>query len=53
MAVQNRGAAALDERAAQAGRERNRSEERCDEALGGCSLFIGVGGAPERGGRGG
>jgi hypothetical protein len=29
------------------------SGERCGEARGGCSPFIGVGGAPGRGGRGG
>jgi hypothetical protein len=53
MAVQNGEAAALGERAAQAGRGGNRSGERCDEARGGCSPFIGAGGAPGRGGRGG
>jgi hypothetical protein len=42
---------ALGERVAQAGREGNRSWERCGEARGGCSPFIGVGGAPGRGGR--
>jgi hypothetical protein len=36
MAVQNEEAAALRERAAQAGREGNRSGERCGEAQGGC-----------------
>jgi hypothetical protein len=51
--VQNGEAAALGERAAQAGREGNRSRERCGEARGGCSPFIGAGGAPGRGGRGG
>jgi hypothetical protein len=44
--VQNREAAALGERAAQAGREGNRSGERCGKARGGCSPFIGAGGAP-------
>jgi hypothetical protein len=39
------GVAALGERAAQAGREGNRSGERCGEARGGCSPFIGVGGS--------
>jgi hypothetical protein len=29
----------------------NESGERCGEARGGCSPFIGVGGAPGRGGR--
>jgi hypothetical protein len=29
----------------------NKSGERCGEARGGCSLFIGAGGAPGRGGR--
>jgi hypothetical protein len=38
---------------AQAGRDGNRSGERCGEARGGCSPFIGAGGAPGRGGRGG
>jgi hypothetical protein len=51
--VQNGEVAALGERVAQAGREGNRSGERCLEARGGCSPFIGVGGAPGRGGRGG
>jgi hypothetical protein len=53
MTVQNGEAATLGERAAQAGREGNRSEERCGEARGGCSPFIRAGGAPERGDRGG
>jgi hypothetical protein len=48
--VQNGEAAALDERAAQAGREGNRSGERCGEARGGCSPFIGAGGESGRGG---
>jgi hypothetical protein len=39
MTVQNEEAAALGERAAQAGREENRSGERCGEAQGGCSPF--------------
>jgi hypothetical protein len=52
-AVQNGEAAALGERAAQAGREGNRSGERCFEARGGCSPFIVAEGAPESGGRGG
>jgi hypothetical protein len=51
--VQNGEAAALDEWAAQAVREGNRSGERCGEAQGGCSSFIGARGAPGRGGRGG
>jgi hypothetical protein len=51
--VQNGEVAALGERAAQAGREGNRSGERCGEARGGCSRFIGTGGATGRGGRGG
>jgi hypothetical protein len=38
----------LGERAAQAGREGNRSGERWGEARGGCSPFIGAGGAPGR-----
>jgi hypothetical protein len=37
--VQNGEATALGERAAQAGREGNRSGERCGEARGGCSLL--------------
>jgi hypothetical protein len=53
MVVQNGEAAALGERAAQAGREGNRSGERCGEARGGCSPFIGAEGALGRGGRGG
>jgi hypothetical protein len=52
-AVQNGEAASLGERAAQAGREGNRCGERCGEARGGCSPFIGAGGAPGRGGQGG
>jgi hypothetical protein len=57
-AVQNGEAAALGERAAQAGREGNRREgnrsgQRCGEARGGCSPFIGARGALGRGGRGG
>jgi hypothetical protein len=51
MAVQNEEVAALGERAARAGREGNRSGERCGDAQGGCSPFIGAGGAPGRGGR--
>jgi hypothetical protein len=51
--VQNEEAAALDERAAPAGIEGNRSGERCGEARGWCSPFIGAEGAPGRGGRGG
>jgi hypothetical protein len=48
--VQNGEAAALGERAAQVVREGNRSGERCSEARGGCSPFIGPGGASGRGG---
>jgi hypothetical protein len=51
--VQNGEAVALGERAAQAEREGNRSGERCGEARGGCSPFIGVEGASGRGDRGG
>jgi hypothetical protein len=51
--VQNGEATALGERAAQAGREGNRSKERCGEAQGGCSPFIGAGGVSGRGGPGG
>jgi hypothetical protein len=50
--VQNGEAAALGERAAQVGREGNRSGERGGEARGGCSSFIGAGGAPGRGDQG-
>jgi hypothetical protein len=52
-AVQNGEAVVLGERASQARREGNRSGERCGEARGGCSPFIGAGGVPGRGGRGG
>jgi hypothetical protein len=45
--------AVLGERVAQAGREGSVSGERCGELWGGCSPFIGVGGAAGRGGRGG
>jgi hypothetical protein len=51
--VPNGEAAALGERAAQVGRGGNRSGERCGEAQGGCSPFIGGGGASGRRGRGG
>jgi hypothetical protein len=44
---------ALSEREARARREGNESGERCGEARRDCSHFIGVGGAPGRGGRGG
>jgi hypothetical protein len=40
---------AVGKRATQAGREGNRSEERCGEARGGCSPFIGVGGTAGEG----
>jgi hypothetical protein len=49
--VQDGEVVALGERAAQAGREGNRSGERCGEARGGCSPFIGAGVAPGRGGQ--
>jgi hypothetical protein len=52
-AVQNGEEVALGERIARAGRGGNRSRERCSEAQGGCSPFIGAGGALGRGGRGG
>jgi hypothetical protein len=45
-------AAALSESDAQAWREAKRGWERCGEVRGWCSPFIGVGGAPGRGGRG-
>jgi hypothetical protein len=41
MAVQNREAAVLGERAAQAWREEKRSGERCGETQWGCSPLIG------------
>ncbi len=44
---------ALGERKARARREGDVSGERCGEARGGCSPFIGAGGAPGRGGQGG
>jgi hypothetical protein len=53
MVVQNRVAAALGEDTAQAWRERKRSRGRCGATRGWCSPFIGAGGAPGRGGRGG
>jgi hypothetical protein len=43
----------LGEGKARARREGNVSGERCGEAWGGCSPFIGAGGAPGRGGQGG
>jgi hypothetical protein len=46
-------AAALGEREARAWREAKIGWERCGELLGWCSPFIGFGGAPGRGGRGG
>jgi hypothetical protein len=46
-------AAALGEREAQAWREAKRGWVGCSELRGWCSPFIGVGGAPLRGGRGG
>jgi hypothetical protein len=45
--------AVLSERVARVGREGSVSGERCGELWGGCSPFIGVGGAAGRGGRGG
>jgi hypothetical protein len=51
--VQNGEAVALGEDTAQAGREGNMSGERCGATRGWCSSFIGAGGAPGRGGRGG
>jgi hypothetical protein len=45
-------AAALGEREARPWREAKRGSERCGELRGWCSPFIGVGGAPGRGGRG-
>jgi hypothetical protein len=43
----------LGERKARAQREGNVTGERCGDARGGCLPFIGAGGAPGRGGRGG
>jgi hypothetical protein len=51
--MQSGETAALGERVAEAGRERSVSGERCGELWGGCSPFIGVGGAAGRGGQGG
>jgi hypothetical protein len=53
MTMQSGEMAALGERVAQAGREGSVSGERCGELWGGCSPFIGAGGAAGRGGRGG
>jgi hypothetical protein len=53
MMMQSGETVALGERVAQAGREGNVSGERCGELWGGCSPFIGAGGAAGRGGRGG
>jgi hypothetical protein len=47
--MQNGETAALGERVAQAGREGSVSGERCGEHWGGCSPFIGAGGAAGRG----
>jgi hypothetical protein len=51
MMVQSKETVALGERVAQAGREGNVNGERCGELWGGCSPFIGAGGAAGRGGR--
>jgi hypothetical protein len=51
--MQSGETAALGERVAQAGREGSVSGERYGELWGGCSPFIGAGGAVGRGGRGG
>ncbi len=53
MTMQSGEMAALGERVAQAEGEGSVSGERYGEVWGGCSPFIGVGGAPGRGGRGG
>jgi hypothetical protein len=53
MTMQSKEMAELGERVAQAGREGNVSGERCGELWGGCSPFVGAGGAAGRGGRGG
>jgi hypothetical protein len=47
--VQKGEVAVLGERAAQAGGEGNMSGERCSEARGGCSPFIGAGGSTGEG----
>jgi hypothetical protein len=44
---------ALGERVGQAGTEGSVGRERCGELWGGCSPFIGAGGAAGRGGQGG
>jgi hypothetical protein len=53
MTMQSGETATLGERVAQVGKEVNVSGERCVELWGGCSPFIGAGGAAGRGGRGG
>jgi hypothetical protein len=53
MTMQSGETAVLGQRVAQAVRERNMSGERCGELWGGCSPFMGAGGAAGRGGRGG
>jgi hypothetical protein len=49
--MQSEETGALGERVAQAGREGSVSGERCGELWGGCSPFIGAGGAAGMGGR--
>jgi hypothetical protein len=53
MTMQSGEMAALSETVAQVGREGSVSGKRCGELWGGCSPFIGDGGATNRGGRGG
>jgi hypothetical protein len=53
MMVQKGEAAALGERKARVWREAKRGWKRCGELWGWCSPFIGAGGVPGRGGRGG
>jgi hypothetical protein len=53
MMMQSGETVALGERVARAGREGSVSGERCGELWGGCSPFIGAGGAAGRGGQGG
>jgi hypothetical protein len=53
MKVQKGEVAALGERKARVWREAKRGWKRCGEPWGWCSPFIGAGGAPGRGGRGG
>jgi hypothetical protein len=53
MMMQSGETVVLGERVAQVGRERSVRGDMCGELWGGCSPFIGAGGAAGRGGRGG